>query len=31
MRDGGAGGVEWCLVLCVDSDLKLFLLARGTP
>jgi len=28
--DGGVGGVEWCSVLCVDSDLKLFLLASGT-
>ena len=30
MGDGGVGGVEWCLVLCVGSDLKLFLLASGT-
>jgi len=28
--DGGVGGVEWCLVLCVDSGLKLFLVANGT-
>ena len=26
----GVGGVEWCLGLCLDSDLKLFLLASGT-
>ena len=30
MGDGGVGGAERCLVLCVGSDLKLFLLASGT-
>ena len=30
MGDGGAGGVEWCFVLCVTGDVKLYLLASGT-